>query len=209
MEWGERVVCSDAAPGGQGLAWSYWPPHLVRDACRVADARGARTFHAVPGGLLPDGEGRLPLKKVQLPLSGFRWYTAGVSGGFRHIGLEEAHAACWGLESRLRYPRECRLRVLHPTDSSTVAGAFSKGRSSSFLLNQYCRRSASIQLSYALYPFFPWISTKVNPADEPSRRFCTSSFAKPDYPSSFLPSVIEQPCEVSPHTHLFEPLLNC
>eukprot|EP00971_Amphidinium_carterae_P289191 5742148-Amphidinium_carterae.1 len=171
LPWTQRVVCSDAAPGGHGLAWAHWPATLVRDACRLSDTKGARSFHSVPGGLLPDADSKVPLHRVNLPLKGYSWTTAARRGGYSHIGLEECDAAVWGLSTRLRYPGEQHTRVLHPTDSATVAGAFSKGRSSSFWINIYCRRVAAVQLSYDLFPFFPWVSTHVNPADEPSSRF--------------------------------------
>lgn len=50
-------------------------------------------------------------------------------------------------------------------------GAFSKGRSSSMLINRRCRRVAAIQLGGGHEVFYPWAPSAENPADVPSRWF--------------------------------------
>ena len=57
------------------------------------------------------------------------------------------------------------------TDSQVVLGVVQKGRSSVPRLNRFARRLAALTLGYRQHFLFRWISTKINPADGPSRSF--------------------------------------
>ena len=81
----------------------------------------------------------------------------------------------WSLEARLHRPTECGCRVLHGEDSASTVGAYNKGRSSSYSLNLRCRRRTAIVIAGGLEDFHGWLSTDVNPADEPSRRMGTKA----------------------------------
>ena len=57
------------------------------------------------------------------------------------------------------------------TDSRVVLGVAQKGRSSRPRLNRFARNLAALTLGYRQLFLFRWISTKINPADGPSRSF--------------------------------------
>ena len=57
------------------------------------------------------------------------------------------------------------------TASQGVLGVVQKGRSSVPRLNRFARRLAALSLGYRQHFLFRWISTKINPADGPSRSF--------------------------------------
>ena len=69
----------------------------------------------------------------------------------------------------------CHIGVSGPTrfllliDSSSLLGAFAKGRSSSGRLNLFCRALAAIQACLESRGLFAWVRTDLNPADGPSR----------------------------------------
>ena len=112
-----------------------------------------------------------PLKRLQLPKDRFKWHKIGAPAHPRYIHLGEADAAVWCAEDRLRRPADDGCRFVHPLDSATCVGAFSKGRSASHLLNSRCKRLCAIGISGGHEVFYPWIPSGDNPADEPSRRF--------------------------------------
>ena len=60
---------------------------------------------------------------------------------------------------------------LIPTDSQVMLGVAQKGRSSKASLNRFARYLAALSLGYRQLFLFRWISTKINPADGPSRSF--------------------------------------
>jgi hypothetical protein len=62
-------------------------------------------------------------------------------------------------------------RVALLTDSMVVAGAVTKGRSSSPDLLRRLRSLAALQLASGLRLFLRWIPSASNPADGPSRFF--------------------------------------
>lgn len=68
--WRRRIECSDAAPGGHGLAWADFPPEAVAALARVAE-----TSLRLPCGVLLGGDGRCALDRVVLPAS-VGWRTA-------------------------------------------------------------------------------------------------------------------------------------
>ncbi len=57
------------------------------------------------------------------------------------------------------------------TDSRVVLGVCQKGRSSAAALNRVARQLAALSLGFRQLFLFRWISTKINPADGPSRSF--------------------------------------
>ena len=166
-EWCTRLECTDAAPGGHGRAWATLPEESVRHIARWADHRAPYTMLGDGFGIDVDLEGRCALARVALPPVP-HWFKVGRPGGYEHITLEEAHAKLWGMEARLHRPSELGCRVLHAGDNAACEGAFIKGRSASRKLNRRCRRGTAIDLAGGFSHFHFWISTKKNPADEPS-----------------------------------------
>ena len=201
--WNTRVECSDAAPGGHGRAWTAYPEGLVSEAARLCTNKGIYTNIHIQHGVELTEEGVCPLQQVRLPVDEYTWKLVGRAGGYKHITLEEASALNWSLYERLRRPSEFNSKVLHGVDSAAATGAYKKGRSASRSLNGFCRQACSIILCGNLEPFFAWVPTGVNPADEPSSwhgvragRAQTSSATK----HSIAPSSIVHPTCPSPST---------
>jgi hypothetical protein len=203
----ERVEITDASLTGFGRAWARLPEDVVADICRLSDSRGIYTNLSFDTGVALSEVGRCALEKVRWPLDDVKWTTLGAPATRSHIGLGEADAANWSLEARLHRPTECGCRVLHGEDSASTVGAFNKGRSSSYRLNRRCRRRAAIVLAGGLEDFHGWLSTDVNPADEPSRRWeplhRRKSSPLPSHNNAAVTGIPQTPCTWSRGEFLF------
>eukprot|EP00438_Fugacium_kawagutii_P012044 Skav218186 [mRNA] locus=scaffold5213:236505:243510:- [translate_table: standard] len=173
--WSQRVECTDASMTGLGRAYGVMPTHVVQALARYSDHPAVYTNLHLPWGIGLKQPHACPLRKVRLPVEKVKWSEIGVAWQCEHITLGEADAICWASEDRLRRPGDDGCRFVHPLDSAACVGAFTKGRSSSVALNQRCRRQASIELAGGHQCFYPWVPSKENPADRPSRRFEPSS----------------------------------
>lgn len=162
-----RVVCSDAAPGGHGLAYSRIDPSEAQRWARMAEFRGCPTALVQDWDLAREQDD-IPLRRAVLPLGKLRWSLIGRPGGWHWIHLEEARTVLWGLESRLHFRDEQRARAIHVNDNGTAVGAMAKGRSSCRALNAVCRKAAAVCFAADVRPFFIWTDTATNPADLPS-----------------------------------------
>lgn len=93
-----------------------------------------------------------------------RWHVQ------EHVNVLEARSALLALRwvSTLHCPPS---KILFLTDSAVLAGAASKGRSSSPSLLQVLRKLAAIQLATGFVIAWRHIKTDQNPADGPSRAF--------------------------------------
>ena len=104
-----------------------------------------------------------------------RWkWTVGSSYAWRkseHINVLELRAVLNALEWRSRSKRFRSKRFLHLSDSQVCLSVLTKGRSSSRKLNRILRRISALCLSLNLFPIYAWIASRLNPADEPSRRY--------------------------------------
>eukprot|EP00438_Fugacium_kawagutii_P020958 Skav211849 [mRNA] locus=scaffold305:925833:932175:+ [translate_table: standard] len=90
--------------------------------------------------------------------------------GGEHINVLELRAILKGLEWRARSSAFHSCRFLHLSDSQICLSVLCKGRSSSRRINRLLRRVHSLCLALDAYPLWAWISSRLNPADEPSRR---------------------------------------
>ena len=88
-----------------------------------------------------------------------------------HINLLELRSILRPLEWRARTSSFHSCRFLHLSDSQICLAVLVKGRSSSRKINRILRRIAALCLALNLLPLWSWISSKLNPADEPSRRY--------------------------------------
>lgn len=70
------------------------------------------------------------------------------------------------------------LRVVALVDSFVVRGATSKGRSSSKALSAVLRRVGAVSVAAGLYFTLPYVPTRWNPADDPTR----DAELRPSYP---------------------------
>lgn len=151
----DRVYATDASNWGAGVCYSkiarrWGPEAAIRSGSAAVGETGA-VISAVPE---------------------LEWRTAVSSpwGTDRHINRLEGQAAIMGLRHAARSPQLWGTRITFLLDSSVMIGALRKGRSSSWQLNQVCRRAAALQFATGLRPLWTWCPTALNPADRPSRR---------------------------------------
>ena len=84
-----------------------------------------------------------------------------------HINLLEVEAVC-KMASRLAI-RGGSMKVVAFVDSNVTRGAASKGRSSSLALSGYLRRLGATSIAGDLYLVTPYVPTRLNRADDPTR----------------------------------------
>lgn len=181
-DWSNRVECTDASMTGLGRSWSVMPTNIVQTMARFSSHPTTYTNLKLPWGINLTETQKCPLRKIRLPHERVKWKSVGTPWYGSHITLSEADATCWAMEDRLRRPIDEGKRFVHPLDSAACVGAFTKGRSASHALNQRCRRACSINLAGGYDNFYPWIPSKENPADEPSRWFEPAGGCKDDEP---------------------------
>ncbi len=88
-----------------------------------------------------------------------------------HINVLELRAILHTLEWRARTATFHSCRFLHLSDSQVCLSVLNKGRSSSRKLNRLLRRISALCLALNVLPLWAWVESRLNPADEPSRRF--------------------------------------
>ena len=86
-----------------------------------------------------------------------------------HINELEGAALLMAVKHLGRSSLRRGQKVLMLSDSLVVVGAVSKGRSSSWRVNSYCRRIAAHLMFWGPRLYLRYINTRVNPADGPSR----------------------------------------
>ena len=92
-----------------------------------------------------------------------------------HINVLELRAILHTLEWRARTATFHSCRFLHLSDSQVCLSVLNKGRSSSRKLNRLLRRISALCLALNVLPLWAWVESRLNPADEPSRRFDAST----------------------------------
>ena len=85
-----------------------------------------------------------------------------------HINVLEGHAGLATLTAASKGLRDTRFVGL--LDSRVAKGALAKGRSASRALQAVCRRSLALQVAFGLYPGWCFAPTRLNVADDPTRR---------------------------------------
>ena len=169
--WRGRAVCSDAAPGGNGMAYAEVGVAEVARRAQFACHKGDYTILQGKYEYLKVAPDCVwVMKRAEHPLSEYFWHTVARPGFYRHITLEEAAVHIWSFEASLHRLGERGHRVLHVGDSAAEVGASARGRSSTRSLNRFCQQSAAIELAGDFTPFRLWEESKKNPADEPSSR---------------------------------------
>ena len=106
-----------------------------------------------------------PRRWVWKVAQSWRWQRA------EHINLLELRAILRTLEWRARTASFHSCRCPHLSDSQICLAVLVKGRSSSRKVNRILRRIASLCIALELFPLWSWISSRLNPADKPSRRY--------------------------------------
>ena len=97
-----------------------------------------------------------------------------------HINILELRSILHALEWRSRVTSFNSCRFLHLSDSQVCLSVLTKGRSSSRPINRLLRRAAALCLALDLLPLWAWVESRLNPADEPSRRYEPSDKAADD-----------------------------
>ena len=97
-----------------------------------------------------------------------------------HINILELRSILHALEWRSRVTSFHSCRFLHLSDSQVCLSVLTKGRSSSRRLNRLLRRIAALCVALDLLPLRAWVESRLNPADEPSRRYEPSNQATDD-----------------------------
>lgn len=165
--WSSRVYCSDACPGGHGLAYTSVSKAEQQRWTRYCSFRGDYSTLKVVDDLYV-GPDVFPPRVANLPLKDYCWHEVSRLGGCRHISLEELRAGNWSIEHRL-HSRDDNCRCIHGGDHTTHVGAAVKGRISSRLVHAHCRRRMAICLPSGLFPFDFYLRSADNPADRPGR----------------------------------------
>ena len=169
--WSTRVEATDASMSGLGRSFGYVPEHVVKVLARYLSHKGVYTNLKLPWSVHLTSQHTCPLRRVRLPIERIKWFHIGTPWTPKHITLGEADAVVWCAEDRLRRANDEGCRFIHPLDSTACVGAFSKGRSSSTLINARCRAVGAINIAGGHDVFYPWVPSKENPADTPSRWF--------------------------------------
>ena len=121
--------------------------------------RGGHAARSRPSSQVPQALDDVNWK----PICSGRWRQAD------HITLGEARAALVLLRLLSALPAAQGCRFLSLEDNMAVAGAWRKGRSSSFGLNRLLKRRAAMTLATGIVRMLPWIDTLRMPADWLSR----------------------------------------
>eukprot|EP00435_Cladocopium_sp_Y103_P023381 s313_g5.t1 len=174
-EWSNRLEATDASMTGLGRSFGYIPDHVVRVLARYSSHKGVYTNLKLPWSVGLTQQHKCPLRRVRIPIERVKWFHVGCPWSPLHITLGEADAVAWCAEDRLRRVADDGKRFVHPLDSAACVGAFSKGRSSSVLINSRCRKVAAVSIGGGHDVFYPWVPSAENPADIPSRWFEPSS----------------------------------
>lgn len=86
-----------------------------------------------------------------------------------NIDKLETKTSLLGLQHMASSPRTTGKRLLSLVDNTTTLGAVTKGRPSSWVLNNICREIDAVSLKANLCVLGHLIPSALNPADSPSR----------------------------------------
>ena len=159
------LFASDASEDGLGGCWRPAPPGF--DMFFPAEKSGWFSKHSedVPACIQTHA---LVVHACQVERDDWKVAFSVSHRNSSPIVLREALAAL-GMFLRCREGVTGPTRLLILVDSTSLLGAFAKGRSPSGRLNAYCRALAAIQGSVESRALFAWVSTTLTPADGPSR----------------------------------------
>ena len=179
LELEEEAMSQDGAPRntewlrmcGQGQAKDGPDPlsvRLIHQYLRRCEFRGSDIRLDLGVVYRPDA-----VKRTSIDPRRWLWRTAQAYRWSKreHINLLELRAVLRTLEWRSRSTAFHSCRFMHLSDSQIVLAVLTKGRSSSRRINRLLRKVASLCLCLNLYPLWAWISSRLNPADGPSRKY--------------------------------------
>ena len=164
------------------VARSYRPSEAEMDSEKMKEMSQALIHHYLRRMEFRGSDVRLDVGLFYRPdaaprtsIDPSRWsWTVAHSYPFKtaeHINILELRAILHTLEWRARTSTFHSCRFLHLSDSQVCLAVLTKGRSSSRKVNRLLRRVSALCLALNVYPLWAWIESRLNPADEPSRRF--------------------------------------
>lgn len=172
--WFQRVIATDASESGQGVVAARVSEAVMFD---MADRKPVQPEPIAPDDTSTDQSFSRPTDFGNSEINNASWHTI-VAAPWQqpeHINSLEVRAVSTAVRWVLSSPYSIRHRVLVLSDSLVTVFSVTKGRSSSRVLLPRLRQLASCVLGSGLQLFVRWIPTEINPADEPSRRFQSSS----------------------------------
>ena len=134
---------------------------LVRSAVyKGSDVRIATGMSCNPAGWPRSG----------VPADRWRWKTClSFRQGGKHINVLELNALIAAVLWRLRSRHHFGARFIHFCDSQVCIAVAAKGRSTATRLSGPLMRLNALLLSTSCHPFWVFVRSELNPADEPSR----------------------------------------
>ena len=168
----EKVHATDSTPSAGGSCTARVPQAISRQLLRSCEVRGEDSrldWSPMESELWPGEMIKVSSDTAEL-IESLPWTEARAfkHTRLRHINLQEGLAVVRQLRS-LASGGIRNVRIPFLNDSRVCVGAFSKGRSSSRAMNRILRECLPFRIMFGLCSVFLWVSTKLNPADEPSR----------------------------------------
>ena len=166
-----RISATDASLSGGGRAATLTTPSISQTMYRYSVHKGeAVRLDWIHGGLSPPTELSAAPQQLEDLMQAHVWNTTGRCkfGHKQHINLLEMKMLKAELVDLVQTSVE-PSRVVVLVDSRVVAGAYSKGRSSSKQLNRILRSMLGWSLVGRKSLHLLWVQSSKNPSDHPSR----------------------------------------
>ena len=177
-----RLIASDASSGSEAAVYTTVPGRVTEELQRHALQRGMWNRLLSPCQAYMKEKGWLE-PELELPEGAYDmhplWEELVMTQQFllqekprrvlqrRHINIGEIRAALRAEQVEgLRFPNSY---YVHLQDSQVALASLVKGRSSSRHLNAEIRASIPIHVGFNVRPFFGFVRSKKNPADDPTR----------------------------------------
>ena len=180
-----RMLCVDFRPNSINLRWMCQRKHLQAQGkyTKASATYAAELCSAIPLDLA---------RWIWAEQDELRSGIAGNSKGFESLAINDpALSADWSIDAAWNFSKPghtnlleeaallrlaqrcahfgCPTRITAMVDSNVVRGATSKGRSSSLGLSSVLRRFNAVCVSAALYFHIPFVPTRQNTSDDPTR----------------------------------------
>ena len=166
-----RISATDASLSGGGRAATLTTPSISQTMYRYSVHKGeAVRLDWIHGGLSPPTELSAAPQQLEDLMQAHVWNTTGRCkfGHKQHINLLEMKMLKAELVDLVQTSVE-PSRIVVLVDSRVVAGAYSKGRSSSKQLNRILRSMLCWSLVGRKSLHLLWVQSSKNPSDHPSR----------------------------------------
>ncbi|CAE8629979.1 unnamed protein product [Polarella glacialis] len=171
---GCTLWATDATPTAAGATQTTVAPELAQVLFACAEQRGEHVRLDWSGLELPSERQSAHAAEIDQLIDALPWHIT-ASYSFKetyHIDLQEAKALVREVKALVETGSHTSCRQVVFCDSCVCVGAFNKGRSSSFRLNQIIRSAIPCYLVGDMCIALTWDSTGSNPADHPSRGAC-------------------------------------